>query len=141
MREVVLDEMHQRILSEIEEAGEEDVCTLLNTVIAATGAAKEVADFRTAVEGLIRADLVRVAIDRDATGRLQDQSRDASLDVISHLNSNVIYDEGRGVWKDIEDAGPPYDDFYPYIVTTELGQEKAFEILDARGYQWWREKK
>ena len=57
-----------RILAELEEAGEEDVPTLMNTVLKPAGDNSEVEMMRRALENLVRADLVRMSVDLDATG-------------------------------------------------------------------------
>ena len=71
-----LSELEMRVLSELEEAGEEDVVTMMMTVMPPTGQASEVDDMQRALESLVRADLVRMSMDRDTTGRLKALSKE-----------------------------------------------------------------
>ena len=136
-----LSELEMRILSELEEAGEEDVVTMMITVTEPTGDVSEVHDMQQALRRLVDADLVRMSMDREASGQLRDLPKDESLDVIADLQSGLRFDSDRKYWKDTRHTGPPYGFPFPYIVATEVGKEKALEILDSRGYQWWRPKK
>jgi hypothetical protein len=134
-----LSELEMRVLSELEEAGEEDVVTMMMTVMPPTGQASEVDDMQRALESLVRADLVRMSMDRDTTGRLKALSKDESLSAIADLKSQLRF-MGEN-WVDTRYSGPPFGDPFPYIVDTEAGKEKAFQILEQRGYQWWRRRK
>jgi hypothetical protein len=134
-----LSELEMRVLSELEEAGEEDVVTMMMTITPPTGDASELDDMQRTLESLVRADLVRMSMDRDATGRLKALSTDESLSAIADLKSHLRF-VGKN-WVDIRNSGPPFGDPFPYIVDTEAGREKAFQILEQRGYQWWRLKK
>jgi hypothetical protein len=136
-----LSELEFRILSELEEAGAEDVVTMMVTVMQPTGDVGEVHDMQRALENLVQVDFVRMSMDRDASKRLRRLSKAESLDVIADLQSGLRFDGDQRSWKDTRHTGPPYGSPFPYIVATEIGKEKAFEILDERGYQWWRAKK
>ena len=136
-----LSELEMRILSELEEAGEENVAAMINTVMQPVGDAAELTEMQRALENLVRADLVRMSMDRDSTGRLRDLSAHESLNVIADLTSGLRFSSERVYWTDTRHSGPPYGDPFPYVVNTEAGKKKGFEILDERGYQWWRAKK
>jgi hypothetical protein len=136
-----LSELEMRILSELEEAGEENISAMMNTVIQPRGEASELLEMQRALMSLVQADLVRMSMDRDASGRLRDLSQSASRDVIADLTSGLRFNRERMLWTDTRHSGPPYGDPFPYIVNTESGKEKGFQILDQRGYQWWRPKK
>jgi hypothetical protein len=136
-----LSELEMRIVSELEEAGEEDIVTMMNTVVQPAGDIRELADVQQALENLVRADLIRMSMDRDATGRLRDLSASESLDVIADLNSGLRFKGDKRLWTDTRQSGPPYGFPFPYIVNTASGKKKGFEILEERGYQWWRPKK
>jgi len=129
-----------RIVSELEEAGEEDVVTMMNTVVQPAGDPGELAEVQQALENLVHADLIRMSMDRDSSGRLKDFPKNESLDVIADLESGLSFNRERMLWTDTRHPGPPYADPFPYIVNTETGRKKGFEILDERGYQWWRRK-
>jgi hypothetical protein len=130
-----------RILSELEEAGAEDVVTMMVTVMQSAGDVGEVHDMQRALENLVQADFIRMSMERDESKRLRRLSKTESLDVIADLRSGLRFDSDRRYWKDTRHAGPPYGSPFPYIVATETGKENAFQILDQRGYQWWRGKK
>jgi hypothetical protein len=136
-----LSELEMRILSELEEAGEEDVVTMINTVMECTGDVSEVRELQSALENLVRADFVRMSIDQDSSKRLRALTKEESLMVIAELQSHLRFKSSDGHWTDERHTGPPYDWPYPYIVNTDSGREKGFEILDERGYQWWWQKR
>jgi hypothetical protein len=136
-----LSELEMRILSELEEAGEEDIVTIIATVTSATGDIGEVEEIQRTLESLVKGDLIRMSMERDVSGRLADLSKDASLRAIAELGSTLRFDSEKKYWADMRHSGPPFGDAFPYIVNTEPGKKKGFEILDARGYQWWRPKK
>ena len=136
-----LSELEMRILSELEEAGEEDIVTMMLTVAEPTGDRRDVEEMQSALDSLVRLDLVRMSMDRDTSGRLRDLSRADSLEVIADLKSRLRFDSKKAIWVNAQRSGPPFDDPFPYIVNTKAGKEKGFEILDERGYQWWRPKR
>ena len=135
-----LSELEMRVLSELEEAGEENVAAMLNTITRPVGDATELADLQRALENLLRGNFVRMSMDRDSTGRLRDLSADESLDVIADLTSGLRFNSEKMYWTDTRHNGPPYGDQFPYVVNTPAGKAKGFAILEKRGYQWWRPK-
>jgi hypothetical protein len=136
-----LSELEMRILSELEEAGEENVAAMINTITPRVGDSAELMDMQRALENLVRDNFIRMSMDRDSTGRLRDLSVDESLDVIADLTSGLRFDSEKMYWTDTRHSGPPYGDPFPYIVNTPAGKAKGFAVLDERGYQWWRSKK
>lgn len=137
----ILSELEMRIVSELEEAGEEDVLTLLLTVMEPVGEASEVEQMCVALENLVRSGFVRLSVDRDSTRRLRALPQGQSLAVITELPANLRFQTERRHWTDIRHTGPPYGSPFPYVVGTQSGIAKALEILTERGYQWWRPKK
>jgi len=133
-----LSELEMRVLSELEEAGEEDIVTMMLTVTKATGDSRNVEEMQSALENLVREDLIRMSMDRDPSGRLRDLSRGESLRVIVDLKSHLRFNREKAIWVNAQHSGPPFGDPFPYIVNTASGKKKGFEILDERGYQWWR---
>jgi hypothetical protein len=136
-----LSELEMRILSELEEAGEEDVVTMMLTVAEPTGERRDVEEMQSALESLVRLDLIRMSMDRDASGRLRDLSRTDSLEVVADLRSRLRFDSTKATWVIAQCSGPPFGDAFPYIVNTKAGKREGFEILNQRGYQWWRPKR
>lgn len=93
-----------------------------------------------ALEALVRADLVRMSVDRDASRRLRALPKEESLAVIADLSPNLRFKADRRLWCDARRTGPPYSSPFPYVIDTDAGRVKATEILTERGYQWWRQK-
>ncbi len=134
-----LSETAMRVLSELEEAGEEDVPTLLNTIFTPDGVKHEAEEIENAITRLAELDLVRLSIDREAGKRLRELSREESMSAVMGLASKYTFDPAQRLWRHVDRGGPPYGDEFPYVVATESGRELAFKILDERGYQWWRQ--
>lgn len=124
-----LSEVAARILAELEEAGAENFTSTVNTIMDRSGNEQEIQDSITALEELVRAGLS--VLRREGSQKL---SSEKSLEVLSQLSSDVSFDSDDRLWKS-DDALPLVE-----IVATELGRTLAFEILDERGYQWWRQK-
>ena len=133
-----VSELQMRILSELEESGEENVVTLLVTTMQPIGAANEVAQLCAALTDLVRADLVRMAVGPDPEGGLLALPQDRSLAVIAELPADLLYDREHGHWTHTVHRGPPYGNPLPFVVPTDSGMAKAGELLDARGVRWWR---
>ena len=136
----MLSEIALRILSELEEAGEENIPAMLNTIIDGQGASNEVPDYQHALRELVTVDLVRMTIERDASRRLAAASKAVSFEEIDRISTYLRFDHEAKLWRDSRRSGPPFPSLFPQIVCTEAGRRKAFEILDERGYQWWRKK-
>lgn len=124
-----LSEVAARILSELEEAGAENFSSTVNTIMDRSGEERELADSVNGVDELIRLELAVLRYKG-----AQKFSKEASLEAISRLPSNVTFDPDERLWKS--------DDTLPLveIVATERGRDLAFDILGERGYQWWRKK-
>jgi hypothetical protein len=127
--QVDLSEAAARILSELEEAGAENFSSTVNTITERSGEERELTDSVNGVDQLISLGLAVLRY-KDS----QKLSKEASLEAISHLPSNVTFDPEERLWK--SDNSTPLVE----IVATERGRDLAFDILDERGYQWWRQK-
>ncbi|MEZ5851838.1 MAG: hypothetical protein R3D68_14430 [Hyphomicrobiaceae bacterium] len=133
-----LTELEQRILAELEEAGEESVQTLAVTLLDGTGSRDELMEFTSALISLVQNGFVLLSISRDEARRLEDLPMEASLKEISRIDSYLDFDQSLGRWMDRRHTTPPYGPAYPYVVYTERGEETARGILKRRGYRWWR---
>lgn len=122
-----LSELAARILAELEEAGAENFSSTVNTVTARNGDEREIDDSVEAV-----GDLVRLGFAVLRRYREPKLSREGSVDFLTSLAPSVSFDPDDRLWK--------WDEKLPLveIVATDRGRELAFEILDERGYQWWR---
>lgn len=127
---IAIEEVERRILSELQEAGEENIAAMLNTIVEPAENARQVEQLQQALENLVRADLARMSFRRDVT-RLVPLSRDESLSVLGDLQSYLRYRPSDRHWTWSEDQRPE-------IVATPDGLRKADEILQQYGYQWWR---
>jgi hypothetical protein len=137
---MMLSELEMRILSELEEAGEESVVTLLNTVTRKRGGMLELTQLQLALKTLVDLDLARISVERDESSRLKELSKDHSQVEIDRIPLNVRFGPLGGYWELLRRPSAKADDDFPYVVDTPEGQNKAFEILEERGYQWWLQK-
>lgn len=124
-----LSEHAARILSELEEAGAEYFTSTVNTIMDRSGEERELADSVEALEELIRAGLA--VLRHEDT---QNLPADSSIALLPQLASDVSFDPEDSLWK--SDNNLPLVE----IVATKIGRDLAFEILDERGYQWWRQR-
>jgi hypothetical protein len=125
-----LSELAARILSELAEAWAKNISSTVNTVTDRTGEEQELANSIEALEELVRAELAVLRPDG-----IQELTAELSMELLPRLASNIRFDSDDHLWKWSENL-PMVE-----IVATEKGRELAFEILDERGYQWWRQKK
>lgn len=125
-----LGEIAARVLSELEEAHEEDVATLINTVMTVSGEQKEVEALTAALLQLAQSDFVRIA-DEETGKKSERQSHDLSITIIKTFAKGLVFDNREDIWS-WDDARPQ-----PCVMTTETGLEQARRILDERGHQWW----
>jgi hypothetical protein len=134
-----LTEMAQRVLSELEEIWDQNVFSMLNTVIAPNGDTAQLAEFRAALTALVERDYVLMGYEGFIPRSPEQLSKEESLEMIASLPEWFIFDEAERLWS--LGKGSYNTVRYPAIHSTEGGRNKAFEILDRRGYQWWREDK
>ena len=121
-----LSEYAARILSNLEEAGAENISSTINTVTARTGGEDERANSIEALGELVGAGLA-VLGPEGGTGFTARQS----IELLSTLASHIDFDSDDRLWKWSEEL-PMVE-----IVATEKGRELAFQILDVRGSKWW----
>lgn len=119
--------LQNSILTTLEEAGEDDLSALINTVGACNGSAGEIESVSKAMEGLIKSGLLQMARSRDAsTRRWIRLPREESLDLLSRLPSSVSWSVPDGLWK-----------LHRYVPRTEVlltpdGVTAARQILSER---------
>lgn len=127
-----LTETALRILSEMEEAGAENIPSTMNTVLELTGEQQDIDVFQEALQSLIDTDFVGIGYPQPQDGRLVTVQKDEALATVGHLPALVAFDEQTRYWQ--WDKTKPWAE----IVVTSSGRLKAEEILEQRGYQWWR---
>ncbi len=125
-------EIADRILSELEEAGHEELVTLVNTVSARTGEDNERATFLDAIIHLV--ELGEIVIARESQGRpIKEISPQRSIDEARQATTAMVFDRSEGYWTDLAKS------FDVYAVALPGGLERARSLLHDRGYQWWRQ--
>ena len=127
------EELASRVLSNLYEAGAENVSSTLNTVIEPTGSDEEPRAMAAALASLLAAELIYLTRGGVRPGRnVRVDSREAQR-ITSELSAVLSFNADRKLWI--------WDDAVPMIelAVTEAGDEEAFRVLDERGYQWWRQ--
>jgi hypothetical protein len=109
-----LSALELQILSQLEEGGTKDVAAVMNAMGCASGSAGELADMQSALENLVRADLVAMSMTRHAAGRLIHLSKAESLEVVEDLWSGLRFKAGR--WIDTRHAASGLEEPFPFIV-------------------------
>lgn len=133
-----ISETAQRILSELEEARFEDIITLLQTVTDRTGLASELAQFLSALRELLQQSCVNITPEARFRDPYTPLERSGAEALLSQLPELVYFDKRQFYWLYRAEDGPPFTMRYPGLKPTDLGLTIAREILEARGYQWWR---
>lgn len=126
-----LSEMEMRILSELIEDWE-TIPTIANTVTKRTGEDAERAQIKDALEKLVRADLVRIAMPPADGASSEELSKAGSFEVVAGLEKHLQFDPDTNHWTD---GGKPW----PEIAMTDAGDKKVDEIRDERPERWWEE--
>ncbi len=134
-----LTELEMRILSELEEAGEEGLQTMAVTVMPGMQSSDPFSQFQSALRRLAERDLLRMSTARDAHGRLVELPIADSLAEVDRISEVLTFDPSSGVWADRRSSKGGTREHYPMIVDTPAGAKLAERILEAKGYQWWRE--
>jgi hypothetical protein len=133
-----LTEFQQRILAELEEAWEQNVYTMLNTIIDPTGDDQEVALLQGALLDLVERDYVMMGMEGFAPRKPEELGKSASLELLSGLGDWFKFDTSDPHWT--LSRGDFRKERIPVIYLSAAGELKAVEILTQRGYQWWRPK-
>ena len=134
-----LTEVEQRVLAELEEVWEQNIYTMLNTIIEPKGDPGEVEALQEALKGLVKRGFVTVGFEEFSPRNQAKLDKQAALELVSHLGDWFRFDAGTSFWT--LSKGDFREVRYPVIFSTAEAREKAFQILDERGYQWWRPKK
>jgi hypothetical protein len=134
-----LTEMEQRVIAELEEVWEQNIFSMLNTIVDPNGDVGEVAMLQEALKGLVERGFVAMGLEQFSPREQVKLDKQAALELVSHLGEWFRFDAETSFWT--LSKGDFREVRYPVIFSTAEAREKAFQILDNRGYQWWRQKK
>jgi hypothetical protein len=124
-----LSEVEMRVLAELGEFESEYFPALANGVLNVAGKDRERDEIRAAFDSLVRAELVVVGTAHEASGNLEEFSKEASLALLDDIAQHLNFDASQGKWV----GGEPW----PQIVITEAGLREADKIMEQRGERWW----
>jgi hypothetical protein len=127
-------EMQMRIAAELEEAGQENVAAMINTIIDPAGDVGEIATMRDALDLMVRGGLVTMALDPGPGRKLMRLGVDDSLALVGRIQALLLFRVSDRHWTFATNERPN-------IVATKAGRNTGFEVLEERGYKWWRPKK
>lgn len=119
------DEVANRMLSELEEWGRENIPTLMNTIFPPEGTDDERELSRAALNSLLGRGLIVIEIEDVAL------DTDAGRTLLSDIKPLVPGLYPDGAWKGGADP-------WPEIRVTPTGRQEAERLLHEKGYQWWR---
>jgi len=126
-----LNELERRILAILNEAGEECVVTLLNSVLRCSGQDSELVRFVTALRQLFESGLIEFADRRDDLTRewevhAHGQETTVKLNILS---THLTWDGEARLWK--------WDGESPRlaVLLTENGAKVSHEILEKFGWE------
>jgi hypothetical protein len=126
-----IQEMEARIAAELEEAGQENIAAMINTIITPSGDAAEIAMLRVCLDNMVRGGLVTMALDLGPGKRLAQLSVDGSLAIIARIEPLLRFRTSDCHWTFATNERLN-------ILATQAGREQGFKNLEERGYQWWR---
>lgn len=131
-----LVELGDRILAVLDDLDSDNVFALMNTIIKPTGGRHEVADLQAAVQALVAKRMVKIFMDgrtTDGAGRFDDGEVSKLFD---DLQAWFQFDQQRARWTlskgDLRTAA------LPSVLITEEGKRVSHDLLEDRGYNWWR---
>ena len=126
-----LSELEMRILSELEEAGEDNFTALLNTVTQSRDMPTAVAEYQRSLKRLVELGYIRMATDRDGRGMLADLSIEESLNRIAEISTVLEFRVSKNHWTDKRRSGPPFSEPLLHVVNTPAGRDLGGAILGA----------
>jgi hypothetical protein len=133
-----LSELELRILAVLEELGFENIPAMMNTILSPNGSSDEISKFQATLSSLLDSALIEIHMSSLPTGFVP-LSREAALTEIAGLQQHLKFVEVKKYWTDDRMTGPPYfQELVPEIVRTDAGLQRGIAVLEARGYEWWR---
>lgn len=117
------------ILANLEEAGEDDLAALLNTITSGRGSIEELVTFIATLAELIETDLLFIATRREDVSRQWIRlSKSESLDLVARLETLMRWYSKDRLWN------IPQNTFRPHVVLTDAGVLAARRVLDQDGW-------
>lgn len=124
-----LTPLQRRLLALLEEAGEDDLSALTNSVGGRVGAYLEVKDTISALEVLLRGKLIQIAMDRDGgTLRWIPLGTDESLILLKMCPQKFQWSAVENLWK------WPKSEGRVQVLLTQKGSEYARIVLAEDGW-------
>ena len=121
---LTLTELQKRILANLEEAGEDDVSALTNTLINRQGSPDEIDEMEEALLSLLSCNLVQLARDRDLISkRWSPLPYEEAIETTANIKSCFSWSEVEQIWKWGKEL-PRLQ-----VLLTNIGLTKARKIL------------
>jgi hypothetical protein len=125
----VLTRLQGLILATLEEAGEDHLSAVINTVIDVRGRRVEVVAMRNALQGLQGAGFINLARSTDkATLELIPMDTDHSLPILQNLDSYLVWSDSKNIWT----LAPDHSNID--VLLSEPGKEAARRVLSEDGF-------
>jgi len=131
------DELEQRVLATLDEAGAENAISLLNTTVSTQGDAGEIESYVHAINRLALTNFIVIADEKEPGAGLADLEPDAAPLAMDEFAKRLKFDRSAGLWVDESRTGPPFAPLRPIVVASTTGRKAARKIVDARGESWW----
>jgi hypothetical protein len=132
-----LTEIEQRILCTLEEAGQENVFRLINTILRPSGDDREVLELKRALKGLVERDFALMGWYGPHPNPAEKQPKEQSLAFLEGIEEWFSFDTNDNLWG--LSKGTYGKIKCPAVFATRPARDVAFKILDERGYQWWEQ--
>ena len=132
-------ELADRIVSELDDRGSDNLHSLLNTVIEPTGSVDEVNRLKEALAKILKRELGHLALERMHPRSSSTLADADAVGMLSTLQQWFRFDVSTQCWT--LGNGDPLKDSYPVLVLEENGFSHARDVLEIRGYRWWMQRR
>lgn len=133
-------EVEQRILSLLDEFVSDNVCAMLNSVLAPDRDETAVGLYQEALRVLLANGQIQISLERNSARRYVALAEREALAIIDRVPDELIpgvYQNQWG-WRTSKPLHGPYDVSIPEIVVTAAGMSEAKRVIKERGERWWR---
>jgi len=120
--------LQKQLLALLEEAGEEDLLTLVNTVANCKASSDVVSKVRDALIELIKLETAEISIGHSESGQWTSLPKDAGHEALSNAARCVKWSPDEHQWRWLSTISPIW------VVLTEKGQREAHHLLDREGW-------